>query len=164
METFLIDGKEYISTKQAATIWNVKPRTVANYCNKNKIKDTIKNGSGKWCIPLNAIKPLSEKDIHQLLVLTLQLKNNPNLPVDYSLFDFDLSNLRAVYDNLVYWEYIFPYDIEDEKRIPYDIILTQRGMQLATNFAKAKIPEFATSVTVWIGVLANISTILQMLR
>ena len=98
-DLFIFDEKKYMSTKAAGDLWELSPKTVAKYCNSKKIK-AFKDSSGKWCIPIDAIKPLTDNEISQLLVLTLQLKNDPELKIDYSVLPTERSGLRKVYDYL----------------------------------------------------------------
>ena len=81
-----LNGKQYMSAKTAAGIWNLKPSTVSDYCIKGKVCQAIKYLEARWYIPIDAVKPLSNDEIRRFLILTLQLKNNPSL--DFSLSDF----------------------------------------------------------------------------
>ena len=35
----IIEENTYMSTKAAAKLWNLQPKTVSNYCKNNKIKN-----------------------------------------------------------------------------------------------------------------------------
>lgn len=48
---------DYITTKEAATKWNVSDRRVLQYCNTDRIKGAIKMGN-TWLIPKDAKKPV----------------------------------------------------------------------------------------------------------
>lgn len=150
-----INNEKYMSTKTAANFWGLSSRTVANYCNSDRIHHKFKNGKLGWYIHINEIKPLSDIDIHRLLVLTIQLKNNPALPIDWSTFTFDDSAIDVVYQNLVKAGFIQPYVVTDYHRIPYEVVLTQKGLEMATAFVKKSIPDFATLCSQWLPVLIN---------
>ena len=150
-----INGEKYISTKTAADLWNLKPRTVADYCSRGRIIKAFKNGKNGWYIHIDEIKPLSNLQIHQLLVLTIQLKNNPKLLIDWETFVFDDNAIDNVYKKLVSMNYVMPYTIKDAKRIPYEVVLTQTGLEMATTFHKQKIPDFSTTVSQWLPVLIS---------
>lgn len=152
-----IDNKIFMSTKAASDLWHLKPRTIANYCNKGKIINKFKNGRYGWYISVDEPKPLSKEEIHKLLVLTIQLKNNPKLEIDWSTFNFDDSAIDSVYRKLVMLGYIFPYNLKDMKRIPYEIILTQKGLETATKFNKTVISDFSTTLSQWLPVIINLA-------
>ena len=69
-----VDGNKYMSTKTAADLWSLSARTVSNYCKNNRIHRKFKNGKLGWYIHVDEIKPLSDIEIHRLLVLSIQLK------------------------------------------------------------------------------------------
>ena len=47
------------------------------------------------------------------------------------------------------------FSIEDKKRIPYDVVLTQKGMELATTFRKEKIADFTVTLTQWLPIVIS---------
>lgn len=149
----VIDGNNYMSTKTAAKLWNLQPKTVSDYCKNNKIKNKFKNGHFGWYIRTDEIKPLSQEEIRRILILTLQLKNNPAYEIDWSLFEYDESVLDSIYTHLNAHGYIQDFSIEDKKRIPYEVVLTQKGMELATTFRKEKIADFTVTLTQWLPII-----------
>lgn len=152
-----IEGKHYMSTKTAANLWGLQPKTVSDYCKNNKIKYKFKNGRFGWYIRTDEIKPLSHEEIRRMLILTLQLKNNPTYEIDWTLFNYDESVLESIYNHLCTHGYIQNFLIEDKKRIPYDVILTQKGIELATTFRNKKISDFATTLTQWLPIIINVA-------
>ncbi len=46
----------YITSAEAAKMWNVSQRRVQDYCKKGKIKGAASIGN-RWLIPKNAVKP-----------------------------------------------------------------------------------------------------------
>lgn len=158
----VVDNQKYMSTKTAADCWGLKPKTVADYCRNNRIKNKFKNGNKGWYIRIDEIKPLSSDEIHKILVLSLQLKNNPDLEIDWSTFNFDYSAIKVVYKNLVSQGYVKDFSIEDEKMIPYKVILTQKGMECATcfrNMTKKSISDFSTTVQQWAPIVIGIAQV-----
>ena len=131
-----VDGEKYMSTKTAADLWGLSTRTVSNYCKSGRIHRKFKNGKMGWYIHIDEIKPLSDTELHRLLVLSIQLKNNPSLAIDWSTFNFDDIAIDVTYQNLVVSGFVQPYTITDKRRIPYEIILTQKGLEMATSFKK----------------------------
>lgn len=47
---------DYMTTKQAASIWGISDRRVLQYCNAGRIGGAVKMGN-TWLIPKNAKKP-----------------------------------------------------------------------------------------------------------
>ncbi len=155
-----IDGQKYMSTKTAADLWNLSPSTVSNYCKTGRILRKFKNGSKGWYIHIDEIKPLSDTDIHRLLVLSIQLKNNPSLEIDWSTFSFDDNVIDVIYQNLVTLGYIFPYSIADKRRIPYEVVLTQKGLETATSFKQKTIPDYSSLLSQWLPILIDVAKLI----
>ena len=151
---FEFDGKKYMSTKVAADFWELNRSTVAKYC-KDKRINAFKDSSGKWCIPIDTIKPLSNDEIHKLLFLTLQLKNNPSLEIDYSTFTFDDSAVENVYQSLVFAKYIKPFSIKDKKRIPYEVVLTEKGINFVMSYKTKNIVSFSELLQKWLPIMIS---------
>lgn len=123
-----INGQRYMDTKEASSIWHIPARRIAEGC--PEIPGTIKLKS-KWYIPVTARKPLQSEERKQLLLLTLQLKNDSTQKLDYSLLPFDIANIRFIYEDLVYGKYIQPFQIDNSAEIPYKVILTEKGLKTA---------------------------------
>lgn len=152
-----IENHMYMSTKAAADLWGLHPKTVSNYCKSNKIINKFKNGSLGWYIRIDEIKPLTQEEIRRILILTLQLKNNPVCEVDWSLFNQDVSTIEKIYNHLVSLGYIQPFTIENPRHIPYEVVLTLRGMELVTSFGKNKISDFTTTLAQWLPIVINLA-------
>lgn len=82
-----IDSKKYISSRIACEVWGLSQNTVAKYCRSGRIKNCFKGAHNQWYIPIDTVRPLSDIEIHRLLFLTLQLKNDPTLEIDWYLYD-----------------------------------------------------------------------------
>lgn len=127
-----IDGKKYMSSRRAAELWNKSQGTISKYCKLGKVPKSkcIKDSHNNWYIDINTVYPLSDDEVRKLLTLTLQLKNNPLYSFDWSTFTIDVENIRPIYEYLADMKYISRFTINDSKRLPYDIVLTERGMNL----------------------------------
>ena len=152
-----INGRTYMNIKSAAERWNLSASTVRKYCREGRIQDCIKLNERIWYINFNSIKPLSEQDVHQILVLSLQLKNDPSLEIEWNTFNFVESAVRIVYQQLFIEGYIREITSEDDRRIPYDVILTQKGMDAATNFKKNESRNYSDIITRWGPVIIGLS-------
>lgn len=122
-----IQGKRYIETKEASTMWGMPARKIAELC--PEIAGAIK--LKKWYIPISARKPLQATEKKQLLLLTLQLKNDNSQKLDFSSLPFDIANIRMIYEDLAYGKYIQPFQIDNPAEIPYKVILTEKGLKTA---------------------------------
>ena len=159
-----IDGQRYMSSKAAADLWHVSPKTIAKYCREDKIVNKFKSGSLGWYIRIDEIKPLTTEQVRRLLVLTLQLKNDPSLNIDWSTLDVDVSILDNIYQRLHSQGYIQPFVIGQKQRIPYEVVLTSKGMELATSFKKEKIKDFSTTVTQWVPIIISIAQLYAQIK
>lgn len=152
------DGKKYISSKAISEIWGLSQKTVAKYCREKKIRDCIKGTHQQWYISETTVKPLSDLEIRRLLFLTLQLKNDPTLEIDWSTFDFDPSLIELIYSNLVEEKYLKPFQIENKQRIPYEVILTQKGLETAMpRKVKTANIAFSETTTQWFSVAIGLA-------
>ena len=159
-----VEGNKYMSTKTAAELWGLSSRTVSDYCKNNRIHRRFKNGKLGWYIHIDEIKPLSDTEIHRLLVLSIQLKNDPSLTIDWTTFNFDDEAIDAIYQSLCQSGYIHSYSVSDKRRIPYEVILTQKGLEMATAFNKKSIPDFSTVCSQWLPVLINIAQLYMQIK
>ena len=151
-----INGKKYMDTKTAADCWNLKPKTVAEYCRTNRVIDKFKTDN-KWYIFIDEMKPLSIGEIRKLLILTVQLKNKPTLEIDWSLFSFDDSKIEIIYKNLELQKYINPFDIKNKKRIPYEVVLTEKGLDIVTNHPKSESKSFSIVLREWLPIVIQLA-------
>ena len=127
-----------MTTQEAAELWDLSQYTVSKYCKEGKIPDAVKI-SGKWRIPKNSVRPVTDKDLRKILFLTLQLKNNPEYEIDYDVLGLEGTNIKKVYDYLHSLKLIekLPEGIPVHK-IPYKAVLTKRGMSIIENGSKGE--------------------------
>lgn len=153
-----VAGKKYICTKLVAETWGIGQGTVANYCRTGRIKDCWKDSRKRWFIPVDTIKPLSDTEVQHLLFLVLQLKNDPTLEIDWSMFTFDTTIVDLIYSNLVYEGYLKPFHIQEKERIPYEVVLTQKGLEAALPRKQSK-PNvsFSNAIEHWGPIVIGIA-------
>jgi hypothetical protein len=126
-----IRGQRYMDTKTAASLFDVSKSTVTRYCREGRIPDAFLNEKSVWRIPINSIKPLTDTEIQRVLFLTLQLKNDPTLRIDFEALGISDEQLPHVYQYLLKTGYIrYPKKDILPLRLPYEVILTQKGFDL----------------------------------
>lgn len=127
-----VDGKRYVSTKVACNWWRVSQSTVRKYCKNDEIPGAFQDSKNNWCIPYNAIKPVPSNVIKQVLRLSIQLKANRKLVIDYAVLGIEPTQLVSVYNYLALRGLIDNvYEQEDPNSIPYNVELTDKGWELA---------------------------------
>lgn len=148
-----INGVKYMSPSAAADLWNISTQKITAACKDGRIEGAILDSSDKWIIPVNARKPLEKAEIKTLLVGTLCLKNKPNtLPHEMTSLNIDI-----IYDYLYHTGYIEQFD-RNSDRIPFDVILTDRGMKLATEGSTPSVNWVNAGLTI-ISIASDIITI-----
>jgi hypothetical protein len=130
-----------LDTKAIATLWDIKPRTVAKYCADGLVPGAIKE-RGTWKIPSNSIKPLPPDNVVQILRLVNTLKHYPNMEIDYDVTGLADKNIKRVFDYLVEIRMLQPFDnnIPNES-MPYMMKLTQRGLERIVTIEKKVLPH-----------------------
>ena len=145
-----VDGKRYMNTKSAAQLWSLKQRDVASYCRQGRIKGAFKDTSGKWCVPINSVKPLTDEHIRKILRLTLQLKNNPDQSFDLSTINTDTNNLISAYDYLASIGYLKLFNKDDPpEEIPRKVELTEKGMEIFTKKGDPEKRDIQITINEW---------------
>lgn len=97
--------KEYMTTAEAAELWEVKSETVADYCQKGRIRGATKVG-GKWQIPRDAVKPQSKLTIKRILQFIAYLQTDESVDSEYIENDLDKSRLESALKYLSDYGYI----------------------------------------------------------
>ena len=159
--TIELDGKKYMSTSFAAKHWGVTQNTVSQYCRQGRIYDCFQDEKKRWFISIDEIKPLKDDEIKRILFLSLQLKNNPSLPIDWSTFDFDEKVIDIIYRNLANEKYIMEFNCSDKKKIPYEIVLTQKGMEKVFSVPKDRLGDFKNAVHHWLPIVISITELIH---
>ena len=152
-----LNGKRYVtpSVFGDAIGWSRQKVTVA--CREGRIVGACQDTSGKWIIPVDTMKPLETEQIRSLMVTTVYLKNKPNHTLDY----VDHESTVSVYSYLQQTGYIEPFNTESE-RIPYEVVMTERGIKLATEGNSLNLNWLNIGTTV-IQVAASLITIAQVI-
>ena len=148
-----------MTTKEAAAIWGIKEKTISNYCNLGYIPNAEKV-AGRWIIPDKSLKPLSQDTIRRLLIVSIGLKNNVASGCDWSTFDFKEEDIRLVYESLHYRKYIKEITNISTNRIPYELELTEKGVELIEG-ANNKTKDY---VEAWNAAMQGLSFIISLLQ
>ena len=150
-----IGGKRYVAPGVFGNGigWNKQKVTAA--CKEGRIIGACQDTSGSWIIPVDSPKPLELEQIRALMVTTVYLKNRPDHVLDYS----DHESIVAVYSYLQHAGYIQPFNTDSE-RIPYEVVMTEKGVKLATEGKGLNLDWLNIGTTV-IQVAASIITIVQ---
>lgn len=155
-----IDGIKYMNTRIASDMWGMKINDVRKACNEGRIAGLGRDTADRFIIPMTALKPLENCEIAQLLLMTLRLKNEPDLFVDQRVIT--KGSIRTVYDYLKSTGYICPYDISDDDRLPYDVVLTNKGFDTIIQSKEIKRISAKDALNTINSVLALINNILTL--
>ena len=151
-----INGERYVTPGVFGDSIGWSRQKVTSACRDGRIVGACKDTSGSWIIPVDAMKPLETEQIRELMVTTVYLKNKPDHPLDYS----DHEKTAALYTYLQQTGYIEPFNTDSE-RIPYEVILTEKGIGLATEGKPLNLDWLHIGSTV-IQVAASVITIAQL--
>ncbi len=139
----VINGVAYYAPKTAGDIWGMKYQAVTKACEEERVVGATEDLSGSWMIPSTSLKPLDREQIKHVLICILSLKNRPDsLPADIKE-----ENTLTLFQYLRDCKYIEPFD-EKNKRIPYDAVITQKGMELVFQTPSIKIDWLNKAETV----------------
>ncbi len=128
---FELNGITYYSPKAAADNWKMSHQAVTSACKDGRIVGAIQDSTNQWCIPNTSMMPLSKETIRKIMIITLALKNTPNIMIS-GLENYDVHKLYAYLRDT---NYIKPFN-ENSSRIPYEAILTEKGMDLVIESKK----------------------------
>ena len=79
-----------MSTKEAASLWNISDRQVSKLCGEGKIKGAVKKGR-TWAIPVGTEKPTDGR------VKPASSLRQPNLPLPIGISDYRLASTEYYY-------------------------------------------------------------------
>lgn len=159
-----VNGKKYMNTKAAAELWDVRPNTVREYCKEDRVSDKFKTESGQWYISIDEMKPLTKEEVRKFLILTLQLKNNPNREIEWPFLQYDDLVLDRIYNQLYRRGYIKEYLISDPKRIPYEVELTQDGIEMATKYPSKMKIDLVGTLAQWLPIIISVAQLYFQLK
>lgn len=150
-----INGQRYVTPSVFGKWCGWSQQKITAACEDGRIIGADKDTSDKWIIPVNACKPLEIDTIREVLVTVVYLKNRPDSPLDYS----DHNAIVSLYTYLQHIGYLEPFN-PDSNRIPYEVVLTEKGMKLATEGKSLNLNWLTIGTTV-IQVAASLITIGQ---
>ena len=79
-----------MSTKEAASLWNISDRQVSKLCGEGKIKGAVKKGR-TWAIPFGTEKPTDGR------IKPASSLRQPNLPLPIGISDYRLASTEYYY-------------------------------------------------------------------
>lgn len=79
-----------MSTKEAASLWNISDRQVSKLCGEGKIKGAVKKGR-TWAIPVGTEKPTDGR------IKPVSYIRQPNLPLPIGISDYRLASTEYYY-------------------------------------------------------------------
>ena len=79
-----------MSTKEAASLWNISDRQVSKLCGEGKIKGAVKKGR-TWAIPFGTEKPTDGR------IKPVSSLRQPNLPLPIGISDYRLASTEYYY-------------------------------------------------------------------
>ncbi len=79
-----------MSTKEAASLWNISDRQVSKLCGEGKIKGAVKKGR-TWAIPVGTEKPTDGR------IKPASSLRQPNLPLPIGISDYRLASTEYYY-------------------------------------------------------------------
>lgn len=79
-----------MSTKEAASLWNISDRQVSKLCGEGKIKGAVKKGR-VWAIPVGTEKPTDGR------IKPISYIRRPNLPLPIGISDYRLASTEYYY-------------------------------------------------------------------
>ena len=134
LNVITINGITYYSPKSAADNWQMSYQAATSACKDGRIVGAFQDSTKHWCIPDTATKPIEKETIRKILIITLMLKNDPNINIP----DIRKYDIPKLYKYLRDIGYINQFN-EDSHRIPYEAILTDKGMKLVIENKKIDI-------------------------
>lgn len=105
--------------------------TVCKYCKQGKI-DGAEKVAGKWIIPDDAIKPLAEKQMRQMLLSLLMYKNNSAAGFDFSQADCNERDISKYLKYLSNRNLILGFE-EDGNQMPMNAYVSNKGLDFLFN-------------------------------
>lgn len=137
-----INGKKFASTKAMADLWDISQNRVALACKEKRIIGAEKDSSGRWLIPIEAIKPLEETEIQISLISILVLQNKKDR--------IDQNDWKT----LIKYLYLTGYLEEDVENVK-DAVISQKAIILLMSKKKVSVDLIKA-----IGVVGSIASII----
>ena len=147
-----IYGKRYVSPGVFGKPFGWSNQKVTAACKDGRIVGAIID-SGKWFVPVDALRPLDLEEIRMLLIAILWKKNK----TDNSFEEVDQASIVGILTYLEKTQYIEPFDKQSEMFLS-NVVLTEKGFKLATA-GKAVPPNWLERCTTLIQTIASVITI-----
>ena len=159
------DKQIYVKSKLMAELWGYKNNsTIVKYCKEGKVNAVKENNI--WYISVNEPKPLTEKEKHDILLLIMQLKNNPNYPIVLNDNSINVENLYVILEKLVTEGFLEPFEKNNGNVVISEVlsrmVLTQQGFIFVikqSNKKKVELYLLDNSIN-GLNVIASIASIL----
>lgn len=121
-----------MTVKDFAEKYNLSQATVRKYCNQ-KVIDGAKKVKGKWIIPDDAIKPLTEKQMRQMLLSLLMYKNNPAAGFDFTPADCNERDVSKYFKYLSNRNLILGFKADEGDKVPMNVYVSNKGLDFLFN-------------------------------
>ncbi len=121
-----------MTVQEFAEEYNLTQATVYKYCKHGKI-DGAKKVAGKWIIPDDAIKPLTKKQMRQMLLSLLMYKNNPAAGFDFTLADCNERDISKYLQYLSNRNLILGFKADEGDKVPMNVYVSNKGLDFLFN-------------------------------
>ena len=129
MRDIVIADRQYMSTAEAASLWNCDSKDVSAWCRKGFIQGATQEKARKpWKIPSDAIRPMDKKLLRELLWQILEKKNDSNCRMDLSIWGVSNKNVREYLSTLISNQYIAT--TKENVDSMNDIFLTRKSFEI----------------------------------
>jgi hypothetical protein len=126
-----------MTVKEYAERYHLTQATVCKYC-KHEMIDGAKKIDGKWRIPDDAIRPLTEKQMRRMLVSLLMYKNNPATGFDFSQANCNERDILKYLKYLSNRNLILGFKEEEGGQMPMNVYVSNKGLDLLFNSTDKK--------------------------
>lgn len=117
------NDKKFMSTKEAADIWNTDKSIVAKWCRDKRIPDAKQSAVGRpWAIPSDAKRPLDVGLTREILWQIIEIKNGGASDFDLTSWGISAEFVDGYIAALVGALYL-------SRRQDGDLRLTQKGLK-----------------------------------
>lgn len=121
-----------MTVQEYAKKYKLSQATVRKYC-KQEMIDGAEKIDGKWSIPNDAIRPLTEKQMRRMLVSLLMYKNNSAVGFDFSLADCNERDISKYLKYLSNRNLILGFKEEEGDQMPMNVYVSNKGLDFLFN-------------------------------
>ena len=152
---FDINGKTYMSPAAAADKWPISRQKIVAECKAGKVVGACLDSSNKWIIPIDARQPIDDENIRKILISLLCLKNKPST----GSINVEAVKVNEVIDYLKETGYLEKTDACNLN----DLVLTEKGMHVATEGSKLNLDWLNAGITL-VQVVGSIASMWSLVR